>query len=329
MILGLVLVLLPKQGFSFWGDSKSIRDSFFVRYPEKPWNFRLYQVNKFSNTTFISGMDSIPPIRYKPNSNPGLGIGIFYRGIGAFLGLSLPSTKRDIRIRGKTRRLDLQLNQYGKRFGVDANFQYFKGYYIANSREIRLPVISNHYGYELRPDLRSFTLGLSTYYVFNWKKFSIRSAFVQTEIQRKSAGSFILGTSMSIYAFNADSAILPLNYRVPGNDESYKRGTFLSTSLSPGYSYTLIIKESWYFNMTMLAGAGLLYRKIGLDNGTTSKDYRIAIRLQPRAAFGYNSDHYFFGLSAVSDAYNLPLNAARMQYSFGNLRVFFGIRPKL
>lgn len=322
----LALCLGVKQGFSFEERGLRGRDTSFIGIPAYKWNLRFQVVNKFSSTTFISAIDSIPEARFKPNENFGIGAGIFYKGFGGYLGFSLPSTAQDLRSKGRTRRLDIQINQYGKKLGIDAQFQYFKGFYLANSREF-VPKIVLNQPHILRPDLRSFTLGLSGYWIFNSKKYSIKAAFIQTEKQKKSAGSFLLGYATSLYAFNADSAILPESFRLPGQDEDYQMGRFVSASLSLGYAYCFVMGKDWYFNIALMGGGGLLHSKVSYESGGNTRQFDPVLRWQVRSSVGYNGERRFFGIKAVNEVYGLPLNAARLSYSFGNLRLFYGFRP--
>ncbi len=324
-LLTLALCFGIKQGFSFSDRALRGRDTSYIHVPKYKWNLRLQVVDKFSSTTFISALDSIPEARFKPNENLGVGAGIFYNGFGGYIGFSLPSSPSDLQSRGRTRRLDIQINQYGKKLGFDVQFQYFKGFYLDNTREFR-PNISANQVHILRPDLRSFTAGLSGYWIFNSKKYSMKAAFIQTEKQKKSAGSFLLGYAMSLYAFNADSALLPDYFRLPGREEDYQRGRFSSASLSLGYAYCFVIRKDWYFNIALSGGGGLLHNKVNYESGGVSRGFSPVLRWQIRSAIGYNGERRFFGVKMVNDVYNLPLNAARLEYTFGNMRLFYGFR---
>ncbi len=321
LVLSLTLVQADAQKHS----RRIGRDTAYIRVPERVWSLRLHETNKFFTTTFHSSLDSVPNARFKPNENPGIGIAVFRRSLGLWLAVNLPSSAEEERLKGARQHYDFQFNGYGMQYGVDAYLQYFRGFYLQNTREFR--ITEPDLPYIQRPDLNSLTFGLNIYRVFNWKRYSIRSAFIQSEIQRKSAGSFILGGGYSRHSFAADSAILPAGIRSPLAEESFEEGRFHALTISPGYMYTFVYKENWYCNTSATFGLGGVYRVYKLEDQSQFASIKGMWRAQFKMAFGYNSDYYFAGVSGIVDAYNLNLSKADLQYRWGNVRLFVGFRP--
>jgi len=317
LLFGFCYLSLSAQDFD--------RDTSYIEIPDRPWSVRLHQVNKFSTISFQSSLDTVPAARFKTNEGPGIGAAVFRRSLGLWLALSLPADPEEESIKGPRQNFDFHINQYGKKFGIDAYLQYFKGFYLQNTKAFRAPIDGEPY--IKRPDLQSLSFGLNVYRVFNWKKFSIRSAFIQSEIQKKSAGSFILGAGYSRHSFEADSAILPSNSRAPSLEESYVKGWFHAGLVSPGYAHTFVYKKHWYLNLSATIGVGGVYRSYTLENDQESRSIRGMLRFQGRAAAGYNSATVFAGVSSVFDRYDLTLSKADLKYRWGIVRVFLGYRP--
>jgi hypothetical protein len=50
---------------------------------------------------------------------------------------------------------------------------------------------------EIRDDIRSISTVLQYLFAFDYDKFSLKAPFIQNEIQRKSAGSLLIGSTES------------------------------------------------------------------------------------------------------------------------------------
>ncbi len=207
----------------------------------------------------------------------------------------------------------------------DLYYQRYTGFYLENATDFARR--SPDRPYIIRPDIRVYNMGVNAMYVWNWKKFSLRAAYIQSEIQKKNAGSFLISTSAAYYGVNADSALLPSEVRVSGlEDITYQKGNFYSFTVSPGYSYTFVHKE-FYFNISLMAGIGPVYRDFSLETGERFSSTRVTLRFQARSAIGWNGPRYFGGISFIQDEYDLPLSAASFRYRLGHLRLFIGYRP--
>jgi len=126
----------------------------------------------------------------KPNSPVALGFGFNYKGIGLALGIGLPHSSENLSKYGKTKRLDIQMSIYSKRIGGDAYFQLYKGYFNENPQDFMS--WEKDYFPQI-PDMQTISFGCNIFYVLNHKKFSNKAAYSRTQVQQKSAGSFVLG----------------------------------------------------------------------------------------------------------------------------------------
>ena len=89
-------------------------------------SLRLFTLTKSNTLEIIS-----PPqgrIILKPNGNTGLGMGFNYKFIGLALSYGLPTSQSRIDKYGKTNSFDVQVSFFGKRIGMDAYLQEYKGF---------------------------------------------------------------------------------------------------------------------------------------------------------------------------------------------------------
>lgn len=297
------------------------RDSTYIRSCELPWSFRIYSVNKISEMILRTPSDSLPAATYNPRSKIALGIGVFYRSVGIWTGLRIDQFDKN----SKTIAYDLQLNQYAKRFTNDLYLQYYEGVYLENAYDYRFssPIPP---GAEFRGDIRTFSTGMNTNYYSNWKHFSTRAPFIQSELQLKNAGSAILGGSLNNFSFNADSSVIP-NAKYLQPSQAIQSGSFFTIAGNVGYAYTFVWSKYGYINLNGIAGPGLTRWEYLVENASGFKGVRPMLRLGGRISAGYNWDRFFTGMSAVIDQFNIFYNKNTVNYVFGNVRVFVGYRP--
>ncbi len=78
-------------------------------------------------------------IEYAPNQTLSIGIGANFGKLELAIGFRLPASDRQLDKYGRTRSLDLRLNSYGDKFGVDGYLQSYRGFYIRRGYERRTP----------------------------------------------------------------------------------------------------------------------------------------------------------------------------------------------
>ena len=171
-------------------------------------------------------------ISFEPNEAIGYGIRLQHKWLG--LAFSFAPKNIQEKRKGETDYTNFQLNTYGRKIGFDFYYMSYSGFYIENYRSF--PVFNTYKeSYPQRPDMNTSSIGANLYYIFNHNKFSYRSGFVQNEIQKKSAGSFLLTASAGYYAISADSSLVPeLLYRNDMFRSRLKEGHFTSAGLLAG-----------------------------------------------------------------------------------------------
>lgn len=296
-----------------------------IRVSDLTNKFNIYTglIGKFHSIE-LENPDINKKLKYEPNGNTSIMLGFNYKWLGLGFNFSPGFLNKDDEIYGESERFDAQFNIYTKSFGIDAHLQYYKGFYLKNPDNF---IDWQNDFYPQQSDLESLSFGLSAYYFFNNKKFSYKAAFNRTQIQKKSAGSFILGTYVNANIVNSPGGFIPselsdslLAYY---NLDAYVTN---SVGVSCGYTYTLVFLKHFFINASLVPGFG--YRSATFqtyDNDTKVKG-SITGSLNARVALGYEGKHMYSGLTFVSfvDSYNYE--SISISSSTGNIRFFIGTR---
>ena len=239
-----------------------------------------------------------------------------------FLGIHPNGTKT-----GSSDINDFQFNIYAKRFVYDISMQLYSGFYLNNTRTY--PVYNNVDYYYKRKDLSAISANFNIFYIFNNRKFSFRAPFSFTQSQIKSAGSFLIGTYLSDFAFTADSSVIGSSLKDAFKSfPSMKSGNSLSTGISLGYAYTFVYRR-FYVSTALVPGLGVNH--IDLERGDLtvfSGGQDASVKLKFTFGIGYTSAKWFFGCMFLGDNYYSSSQATPVQISYqvNRLRYFVGRR---
>lgn len=313
-------------------DSLKNVDTEYVHSYYPKLGIRLYEVTKFNQIRFRNNKTN-KSVSYKPNDMNAIGIGVNYRWLN--LGVSIPLPSLDEKIYGKTNNIDLQLNIYTRRFTVDGSLLYHKGFYMDNV--IDLVPNWNKKEFPYRSDLQNMSLGGSCIYTINHKKYSYRAAFLQSEWQKKSAGSLLLGGFVLLYRMRADSSFVERSLlRLGGSTfrgmDSTSFASMLNVGFAVGYGRTIVFHKQWYVNLTLVPGiAAQLFSTRDNNNEYIIKpSVRVGARMLGRFALGVNRERYYAGVQSVFDEYILTNSKlTSFEYRYGHIRVFYGRRFSL
>ncbi len=259
----------------------------------------------------------------EPNGKTSIGLGFNYKWIGLGVNFSPGFLNQDNEKYGNTESLDLQLNLYARTFGIDAYLQYYKGFYQKNPDDFMNWTNEN---YPLRPNLESFSFGLSGYYFTNHKRFSYKAAFTRNQVQKKSAGSFIAGAFINASVASAPKGFIP--QELPDSlSLYYNMEGYVTSSLgvSCGYTYTFVVKR-FFFNATLVPGLGIRNAEFLINNNSAKEDATISASVNLRAAIGYEGKKIYAGLTMVSSADTYSYESVDISSSSGNIKLFIGKR---
>ncbi|MBP9185581.1 MAG: DUF4421 family protein [Bacteroidia bacterium] len=262
-------------------------------------------------------------IVYNPNDANTQGIRLQHKWLGIAIGYTAEKLQQSNK--GKTAEIDIQLYGYGKKRFIDLYYVNYTGFYIENYRKNdSLRVAFNTF--PLLPNMQNTRAGLNYLHVFNHKKFSLQSSFLHNEIQRKSAGSLILGASVNYMNFyNPHNIINLLDNTQP--QEYLNKGHFYGVSFLAGYGHTFVYKKVY---LTLAPIIGLVGQQQNITFGNTNtqnKNSQIGFRSIGRVSIGYNSERFFAAITGVNDTYNQKLSSNVVLHNqLSEARVIIGYR---
>lgn len=321
---------IQNSGISFEGRNDSIWPKTTTKYYDDYSNMLglfLYAKQKYSSFS-IYDKELNKSILYSPNKQLNVGFGFNYKWLGIGIAFNLGFVNNDDDLYGKTKRLDWQTNIYTNKAVFDFYLQNYIGHYIENPEQVFSGWKNGNAPY-IRPDIATVSLGLSGMYVFKHKEFSYKAAFMQTAVQKKSAGSFLLGGSVFVQGIAGDSSIFP-----KGSDFDSLPPIIAHSAYYFGprvaYAYNFIIAKHFFASISLSAALEVGKTLNQLEDMSITGSWNPIIHFQPRMAFGYNKPKWYAGFSFVRDSYfegsDEDDNVYDFSFQSGNFRIFTGMR---
>lgn len=319
-----------------FGQDKAMKyDSSYITDLSDSLAVRIYGINKFNGFS-IRDNELGQEVDYSPNRNLNFGLGINYKWFGFGIAVNFPFLNNDNDKYGKTSRFDAQTHIFTRKLLIDFYGNFYNGFYIKNPN-VYLPNWDNTMNYPQRQDVGVFSLGGSVLYILKHHKYSARAAFVQTEIQKKSAGSFLVGGFMTYFGATGDSAFIPYPLFDSVNPAlRYKEYTVMNYGVAFGYSHTFVILKKFYASFTLVPGIAISNHNIIFDPPYDNRTGNVVSgRFLARMALGYNSVRSFAGFVASADSFSGKTGTDsnnQMNFEVGLFRFFYGRRinfPKI
>lgn len=265
--------------------------------------FRTYVSRKYTDFRFDN-----PSIRFEPNSTLNLGVGFTYQKFTLNLGVPVSFLNPNIQ-KDWPRFFDLQSHAYPQNWVLDFFGQFYKGY-IAHD----YPRSEEHL---LRKDLQVLKVGVSANYVFNGNKLSLKAAFHQSEIQKKSAFSPMLGFEVYRAKVSGDSLLIPGELLPKGN---FSRADFFHLGPSVGLAGTLVFGKGFFISGSASGNAGLGFSKADQDSETREIGINTGVFL--RGFVGYNGQKFSINGNYVLKNLHLnEVNSISQELNTGNYRI--------
>ncbi|GMQ27349.1 hypothetical protein Aoki45_40320 [Algoriphagus sp. oki45] len=287
---------------SSWAQNSNY-DTTYIEKAKDQMILRAYVSRKYTNLDLGESVGL-----YEPNSGLNLGVGFTFQkftlNLAAPLGFLNPQRQKDW-----PQFLDLQAHSYPQNWIIDLFAQFYRGYIISDFMDS-----GEDY---LRRDLRVVKLGLSSSYLFNGEKFSFEAAFHQSEIQKKSAFSPMVGFEVYRVRISGDSLIIPQELDISGN---YTQGDFFQIGPSAGFAGTLVFGKGFFLTGAASANLGL-----GTGKADENKETRV-VSLMPgynlRGFAGYNGKRFSINGSYVFKNLLLSeLEGISQEANTGNYRI--------
>jgi hypothetical protein len=299
----------------------SLRSQYIQRFPDY---FFVYPVLKRRGLSFeLTRPDKSAQLTYKPNSTYSLGMGVYLFEVGLELGYAIPLGEQSIARFGESVARDIQLTAFARRWGVDAFYQRYSGFYI-DDKEYQ-PLVTEPYPH--RQDIATKNFGVTGHYLFNSRKFSFRAAYNFAERQFHSHGSFLMLAALNSFRVAADSSIVSANRKAEfGPAVDFERLRYTTFSIAPGYTYNLTYH---YFFLNATLGFGPAHHWINYQlEGSNATHHDIAINsfFGSRLAVGYNGDRIFGGISFLSQGSRLKFHDATFSNNNSVFKMLVGYR---
>ena len=200
----------------------------------------------------------------------------------------------DDEIKGETKSFNIDLNLITKHWVQNLQFNKTKGFYLANTSDELPDWVEGSDPYIQFPDLKVLDFRGATSYKFN-PDFSLKAVRTQTEIQTKSAGSFMPSLVYSYYLINNESGNI--------DQTSSQRSDNFEALAAIWYMHTFVIKKRWYFSFGLAPAFGFGHTKL---NTRIESDHFISyynepiIRLNEQLGIGYNAKRFFAGFVLIA-----------------------------
>lgn len=289
------------------------------------YNYALMATH-FSNFEYYSVTSEFPqPQKLSFSPNPHNKIGLYFGWRWIFLGWSVDIDDIYRKTNRKNKGTEFDLSLYSSKLGVDIFYRRTGNNYKIHKIRGFYDEIPSDYSEDfsgLKVDIK----GLNLYYIFNNRKFSYPAAFSQSTNQRRNAGTFIAGFSISKHNLDFDYQQLPAYIQERMNPGmKVNKIKYTNANISFGYAY------NWVFARNCLACLSLtpaiVYKASDVDAETQEgKAWYSKFNLDflLRAGVVYNNGKYFVGTSFVGKNYNYHRNNFSLDNGFGTLQVYVG-----
>lgn len=292
------------------------RDSLYVT----PNEYNMTIMTQYSYTyeyyRFTSS-DKNQSMSLRPDNGNKIGLYVGWKWL--FLGWYIDMTKNDAKS-------DINLSFYTAKLGIDLLYRKRdKGFRLSDTKGF-----INEYGFKLtgyNPSLNGFSTkqkGINIYYIFNNKRFSYPAAYSQTNNQRISAGSFILGLTYNEQTFSFNYYKMDPKLLFSLKDEfKFDKIKYKDFSINFGYSYNWVFAKSCLANLSLTPCIGYKNSSLKLFY---SKELISSINfdLITRASVVYNNGRYYISASFISHTYSYRKSELSVINGFGNINLSIG-----
>ncbi len=190
--------------------------------------------------------------------------------------------------------------------------------------------------------------GFNLHYIFNHKKFSYPAAFSQSTVQRRSAGSPLVGIGYTKHKMSVDwEALDALSEEVVGEkvpeavvDSAMRFSTveYSDISVSGGWAYNWAFARNWLFAVSVTGALGYQYSKSNNESevqkpkqnqsfAESLSDFsntNLTIDGVLRLGLVWNNTRWYAGANSVMHSYNYHRSNFYINNTFGSVTVYVG-----
>lgn len=224
-----------------------------------------------------------------------------------------------------------------KRKRFDLNFSCsliaYDAYYSKNTGSTNIMRLGNYYRdyniFDADYRFSGVTLeayGVDMYYFFNNRKYSQGAAYSYSKYQKKSAGSFIGGLTISRQNVKIDFNQLPEEIidELPSDKRSYHIN-YNDYCVMLGYGYNWVFRKNWLFNVTAIPCVGFNHSLNDSDGQDAERDL-FSFNVKAKLALVYNHNRFFYSINGKYDGHFYKSSKYRFINSYTNLSFVAGFR---
>lgn len=289
------------------------------------YNYAL-MLDHFTNYEYYSiGSGNPEPQHLRLSPKPHNKIGVYFGWRWIFLGWAVDVDGLYGKKSGKKRGTEFDLSLYSSKIGVDILYRRTGNSYKIHDVTGFSEQLPSNYSEDFS-GLKVNMKGLNLYYIFNNRRFSYPAAFSQSTNQRRNAGSFIAGFSVSTHNLDFNYAKLPdIIQETMNPDMKVNHIKYTNISLNFGYAYNWVFARNCLACLSLNPVVAHKTSRINKAEGEADDWYNnFNIDFILRAGVVYNNSKYFVGTSFVGRTYDYYRNNFSLNNGFGTLQVYAG-----
>ena len=285
----------------------SIVNNYIIDY-KKRFNVKLEVSNDVTTYAILNDGDQFD---LKPNLNLRYGVVFSYKFLSIRISIRPKISDEVQEKKGGSDTFRFRLQLLFDNWNHTLEYNIDKGYYLSNTSDF---LDANNNIRIQFPEMSSNILYGSSSYKFN-KNYSMRAFQSQTEVQVKSAGSFMPGINYTIYGITGTNVIKDENGDRILRD-NYNEYNGFNMALSAGYYYTFVLKKFWFINAYGVPSAGIDFYTTninspqGIEKDSSNKAF---VAVNYGFGGGYNGDKIFFGAEIKNRLTNEKLTSGKIR----------------
>lgn len=241
-----------------------------------------------------------------------------------------------------TSKKELDLSLYSSMLGVDLFWRQTGNDYHIERMKLGDDINASAMRKAPFDGFKSSIKGFNLYYIFNHRKFSYPAAYAQSTVQRRSAGTMLLGIGYTRHKLEVDwdklSNLVDSRLNPDGTHEPsakidsslmFSQVKYSDVNVSCGYAYNWVFAKNWLFNFSL--SMGLAYNQSSSDVEGEHFDFKNFdfknVNVDGIGRFGlvWNNTKWYAGMSAIIHSYNYKKSQFSTNNSFGSINVYVGV----
>lgn len=305
-------------------------DTLYVEPPKYNFTFMMQNTNTYEIYD-IHANDNLD-INLAPQ--PSVKLGPYFGWRWIFLGYTF-----DLRHFSGNNKKEFDLSLYSAQLGIDMFYRKTGDDYKIKRLKLNGGDVDTRAMNGVEFDgLQASIKGFNIYYIFNHRRFSYPAAFNQSNVQRRSCGSALVGLGYTKHTLNMDWNKLRSVVADRMGEETAQtyitddlntgKIQYTDISLSGGYGYNWVFAHNWVFAASLSAALG--YKHTTSDTrhtGFSLRDFSIKnINFDGVGRFGIvrNNNRWFFGASTIIHSYTYKKQQFSALNVFGSLNIYIG-----